>query len=98
MATSASNRGIRHVALTGRPGWYHFRYRLFYQTCMSHSTAVNTVNKKQTTLYLYMFVRFAGFGGVFFVVMCPCFLSCSLEQVLESWLNECARYLYILFI
>lgn len=35
---------------------------------------------------------------VFFVVMCPCFLSCSLEQVLESWLNECARYLYILFI
>lgn len=66
MATSASNRGIRHVALTGRPGWYHFRYRLFYQTCMSHSTAVNTVNKKQTTLYLYMFVRFAGFGFFFF--------------------------------
>lgn len=59
MATSASNRGIRHVALTGRPGWY------LYQTCMSHSTAVNTVNKKQTTLYLYMFVRFAGFGGFF---------------------------------
>lgn len=88
MATSASNRGIRHVALTGRPGWYHFRYRLFYQTCMSHSTAVNTVNKKQTSLGL----------GFFFVVMCPCFLSCSLEQVLESWLNECARYLYILFI
>lgn len=63
MATSASNRGIRHVALTGRPGWYHFRYRLFNQTCMSHSTAVNTVNKKQTTLY--MFVRFAGFGFFF---------------------------------
>lgn len=54
MATSASNRGIRHVALTGRPGWYHFRYRLFYQTCMSHSTAVNTEQKADYIVFVHV--------------------------------------------
>lgn len=101
MATSVSNRGIRHVAITGRPGWYYFRYRFLYNTCnvMSHSDLVNIVNREQTTVYrVYL--------AVSFVMLCCCFwnsstLELSLDTGSGTWVKaQCiyARYLYILFI